>query len=216
MGQSLNRIQTQLKRETPPNIHNLRSQSQNLRAQIHSRGRIKNISHSITNENKIPNTKSSLRQNNQNINNKSPRRTANSITQIPKRINLRESNYRFDFPAGVHKEHHAVIGQERNGKQHEKAHKPASALECVRKPKNASPNNRNEDISEGFGLRWKRSGAAEKRRIFSWNRRSEAIRWRTGFSIEPHFRRPSRELMIILKWWNNGNGWIEEKINGIL
>lgn len=58
-----------------------------------------------------------------------------------------------ELATSTDEEHHAVVGEEGDGEEHEGAHEPAGPLEGVGKAKHACADDGDEDVGEGFGLR---------------------------------------------------------------
>ena len=55
-----------------------------------------------------------------------------------------------ELAAGEDEEHHAVVGVEGDGEEHEEAHEPARSLEAVGKAQDAGPDDGDEDVGEGL------------------------------------------------------------------
>lgn len=108
-----------------------------------------------------------MRQNNKKVNDEPAEGTADGKAKVTKRADLGETTAveRVELAAGINEEHHAVMGQKGDGKEKEDAHEPSGALEGVRKTKNTSADDSNEDVGEGLELARKRRPFAEKRRV---------------------------------------------------
>jgi hypothetical protein len=57
-----------------------------------------------------------------------------------------------ELATGADEEHHAVVGEEGDGEEHEGAHEPAGLLEGVGKAEHACADDGDEDVGEGLGL----------------------------------------------------------------
>lgn len=57
-----------------------------------------------------------------------------------------------EFAAREDEEHHAVVGEESDGEEHEEAHEPARSLEAVRQAQDAGSNYGDEDVGEGLEI----------------------------------------------------------------
>lgn len=95
-----------------------------------------------------------MRQNDKEVNDEPTKGAADGEAKVTKRADLGETTTveRVELAAGMNEKHHAVMGQNGDGEEKEDAHEPAGALEGVRKTKNTSADDSNEDVGEGLEL----------------------------------------------------------------
>jgi hypothetical protein len=79
------------------------------------------------------------------------------------------------------------MGQNRDGDEEEDTHEPSGSLEGVRKTKNTSADDSDEDVGEGLKLAGEGRSLAEKRRVLSgrW-RYFKGIRGGASFVLKTH------------------------------
>ena len=101
-----------------------------------------------------------MRQNDKEVNDEPPKGAADGKAKVTKRADLGETAAveRVEPAAGMNEKHHAVMGQNGDGEEKEDTHEPSGALEGVRKTKNTSADDSNEDVGEGLELAGERGG----------------------------------------------------------
>lgn len=172
MGQSGNRVQPQLKGEHAPNVHNFGRSPKNL-AQFN---RIEDIGKGICDEDDVADAESGLAEDNHGVDGEFSDRTADGKAEISKRrdFGLGGTAGFFNSPARVDQEHHAVVGEAGDRKDHEEAGEPSGLHVGVGEAEHTGADNGDEDIGEGLGYGRESGVFGQKRTGFIWE--SEGVR----------------------------------------
>ena len=166
MGQCRNRIQSQLKRETPPKIQALRTHTQNpIRPRI-----VENISQTVGYEYQVANTEPGLCQHDADVNSEAADSAADGEGEVAEGGDLGEREVGVETAAGFDEKHHAVVGEKGDGEEHKRAEEPAGLLEGVREAEDAGADDGDEDVGEGLGRRGQVAVFEEERGVFARER----------------------------------------------
>lgn len=83
------------------------------------------------NEDEVADTETRLGKHDHGVNSESTKWAADGEAEIAERVDFGEAQEGFELAARLDEEHHAVVGEECDGEEHEETHHPTGSFEAV-------------------------------------------------------------------------------------